>query len=216
MLRQVRKMPNDEIAKCCKELKLSKNMVEMSQRIQAQTHEDYLCKLLQSELEHRDITRRAKFLSGAGFYSLKAFKDFRFDEVTLPGGVTPEYLKNLEFLKTKTNLIMYGNVGTGKTFLSIALGAEACKKDINTKFFRTAALVNKLSEAKKSGILSTFMKNILKADLVIFDEWGYVPLDRTGAQLLFEVISECYERKTLIINTNTEFSRWVNVFMMSK
>lgn len=205
-------MLNDEIAKCCKELKLSKNMVEMSQIIKAENHEDYLYKLLKSELEHRDTTRRAKLLSGAGFYSLKDFEDFRFDEVTLPSGVTPEYLKNGEFLKTKTNLIMYGNVGTGKTFLSIALGVEACKKDINTKFFRTAALVNKLSEAKKSGTLSTLMKNILKADLAIFDEWGYVPLDRTGAQLLFELISECYERKTLIINTNIEFSRWVNVF----
>jgi DNA replication protein DnaC len=52
----------------------------------------------------------------------------------------------------------------------------------------------------------------LKADLIICDEWGYIPLDRTGAQLLFEVISECYERKTLIINTNLEFSKWVNVF----
>lgn len=107
---------------------------------------------------------------------------------------------------------MYGNVGTGKTFLSTALGVEACKKGVETKFFRTAALVNKLSEAKKSGTLSAFLKKITKAELIICDEWGYVPLDRTGAQLLFEVISECYERRTLIINTNIEFSRWVNVF----
>jgi len=108
--------------------------------------------------------------------------------------------------------MMYGNVGTGKTFLSIALGIEACNKGIQTKFFRTATLVNKLSEAKKNGTLSTFMKKIAKAELLICDEWGYVPLDRVGAQLLFEVISECYEKKTLIINTNIEFSRWVNVF----
>jgi DNA replication protein DnaC len=107
---------------------------------------------------------------------------------------------------------MYGNVGTGKTFLSIALGVEACKKGIETKFFRTAALVNKLSKTKKSGTLSAFLKKIIKAELIICDEWGYVPLDRTGAQLLFKVISECYERRTLIINTNIEFSRWVNVF----
>ena len=137
---------------------------------------------------------------------------FRFGEVTLPSGVTPAYLKNCEFLKTKTNVIMYGNVGTGKTHLSIALGMEACKRGVPTRFFRTAALVNQLSEAKKSGTLSSFMKKILKSDLMICDEWGYIPLDRTGAQLLFEGISECYERKTLIINTNLEFSKWVNVF----
>jgi len=86
-------MLNDEIAKCCKELKLSKNMVEMSQIIKAENHEDYLYKLLKSELEHRDTTRRAKLLSGAGFYSLKDFKDFRFDEVTLPAELLPNILK---------------------------------------------------------------------------------------------------------------------------
>jgi len=205
-------MLTSEIAACCKELRLSKNMVAMSEQLEAQSHQEYLLKLLKSELEHRENARKDKLLKNAGFYSLKSFEGFKFDEVTLPSTVTPEYLKNCEFLNTNTNIVMYGNVGTGKTYLSIALGVEACKKGIKTKFFRTAALVNKLSEAKKSGTLSTFMKQISKAELVICDEWGYVPLDRTGAQLLFEVVSECYERKTLIINTNIEFSRWVNVF----
>ena len=121
-------------------------------------------------------------------------------------------IKNLEFLETKSNLVFYGNVGAGKTHLATAIGVEACKRGIETKFFRTAALVNKLSEAKKSGQLASFMKKLTKAELIICDEWGYVPLDRTGVQLLFEVISECYERKSLIITTNIEFSRWVNVF----
>ena len=205
-------MLTDEIAACCKELKLSRNIVDMSEKIQADSHQEYLFKILKSEMEHREYARKDKLLKNAGFYSIKTFEGFRFDEVTLPGSVTPEYLKNCEFLDTKTNLVMYGNVGTGKTFLSIALGVEACEKGIETRFFRTAALVNKLSEAKKNGTLSTFMKQISKADLLICDEWGYVPLDRTGAQLLFELISECYERRTLIINTNIEFSRWVNVF----
>lgn len=202
----------NEIAACCKELRLSKNIADMSERLQADSHQEFLLKLLQSELGHRENARRDKFMKNAGFYYKKSFDGFRFDEVTLPSGVTPQYLKNCEFLNTKTNLVMYGNVGTGKTFLSIALGIEACKRGIDTRFYRTAALVNRLSEAKKSGGLSSFMKQLSKAELIICDEWGYVPLDRTGAQLLFEVISECYERKTLIINTNTEFSRWVNVF----
>jgi len=206
------KMLTSEIATCCKELKLSQNIVELSETLQAESHQEYLFKLLKSEIEHRESARKDKLLKNAGFYTMKAFKNFRFDEVTLPDMVTPKYLENCEFLNTKTNLVMYGNVGTGKTFLSIALGIEACKRGIDTKFFRTAALVNKLSEAKKNGTLSTTMKQISKAELVICDEWGYVPLDRTGAQLLFELISECYERKTLIINTNIEFSRWVNVF----
>jgi DNA replication protein DnaC len=205
-------MLTSEIAACCKELKLSRNIVEVAEKLQAGSHQEYLLKLLQSELEHRDRQRKDKLLKNAGFYALKDFTGFRFDEVKLPADVSPQYLHECEFIKNKTNLVMYGNVGTGKTYLSIALGVEACKRGIETKFFRTAALVNQLSEAKKSGMLSTFMKKLDKVALIICDEWGYVPLDRTGAQLLFEVVSECYERKTLIINTNIEFSRWVNVF----
>jgi DNA replication protein DnaC len=205
-------MLTSEIAACCKELKLGRNIAEISERLQADSHQEYLVKLLRSELEHRESMRKDKLLKNAGFYSFKTFADFRFDEVKLPASVSPQYLQNGEFIKAKTNLVMYGNVGTGKTHLSIALGIEACKQGIETKFFRTAALVNQLSEAKKNSALSIFMKKLVKAELLICDEWGYVPLDRAGAQLLFEVVSECYERKTLIINTNLEFSRWVNVF----
>lgn len=201
-----------DVATCCKELRLSHNIVDMAEQIKAETHVEFLVQLLRSELKYRGNKRIDKLLKKAGFYSLKDFDGFKFDEVTLPSSITPDYLKNCEFMETKSNIVMYGNVGTGKTHLSIALGVEACKKGIETRFFRTAALVNRLSEEKKKGTLSKFMKQILKADLLILDEWGYVPLDRLGAQLLFEIISECYERKSLIINTNMEFSRWVNVF----
>jgi DNA replication protein DnaC len=201
-----------DIATCCKRLRLSKNIVEMSDKIEAHTHQEYLLKLLQSEILHREKARRDKLLKKAGFYTIKTFESFRFDEVTLPGDVTPEYLRECEFIKNKTNIVMYGNVGTGKSHLSIALGVEACKKGLEVRFFRTSALVNKLAELKKAGTLSVFLRDLSKADLLICDEWGYVPLDRVGAQLLFEVISERYERKSVIINTNIEFSRWVNVF----
>ena len=201
-----------DIAACCKRLRLSKNIVEMSDKIQADSHQEYLLKLLQSEITHREKTRKDKLLKKAGFYTIKTFESFRFDEVTLPGGITPEYLRECQFLANKSNIVMYGNVGTGKTHLSIALGVEACKRGLEVRFFRTSALVNKLAELKKAGTLSVFLRNLSKADLLICDEWGYVPLDRVGAQLLFEVISERYERKSVIINTNIEFSRWVNVF----
>lgn len=201
-----------DIAACCKTLRLSRNIVDMSDKIQADSHQEYLLKLLQAEISHREKLRRDKLIKKAGFYTIKTFESFRFDEVTLPGDITPEYLKECEFIANKTNIIMYGNVGTGKTHLSIALGVEACKKGLEVRFFRTSALVNKLAEHKKAGTLSAFLKKLNKAELLICDEWGYIPLDRVGAQLLFDVISERYERKSVIINTNIEFSRWVNVF----
>ena len=106
---------------------------------------------------------------------------------------------------------MYGGTGTGKTMLSVCIGMEACKKEIPVRFFRTAALVNQLSESKASGTLSRFIKKLNKASILILDEFGYVPYDRTGSQLLFDYLSEIHENKCVILNTNLEFSRWVNI-----
>lgn len=205
-------MLKEKIACCCKALKLSRNLVDNSVRIEAENHQEYLLKLLQMELEYRDALRKEKLIKNAGFYTLKTFSNYRFDEVKLPQGLTPEDLKECKFIEEKRNLILYGNVGTGKTHLATAIGYEACRKGMNVRFFRTAALVNRLAEAKKGGELSGFLRQLNKLDLLICDEWGYVPLEREGAQLLFQVVSDCYERRSIIITTNHPFSSWVTVF----
>lgn len=202
----------EEIARCCKALKLSHNLVDSYNSIQASTHEEFLLALLTQEVEHREASRKERLLKNAGFYSIKTFCGYVFDDIKLPQGLTIEDLKACRFLEQKQNLIFYGNVGTGKTHLATAIGVEACKKGYNVGFFRTAALVNRLSEAHKGGDLSGFLKQLAKLDLLICDEWGYVPLEREGSQLLFQVISDCYERHSVIITTNLEFSRWVSIF----
>jgi len=204
-------MFEEEIISCCKKLKLSRNLADMAQQTEGATHQEYLYKLLTSELKNRETGRTAKLINTAGFYSIKTFDSFHFDEVTLPNSLTQENLKSLNFIREKKNIIMYGRTGTGKTMLSTALGVAACQKGISVKFYRTAALVNKLSEAKKAGTLSTLLKKLNKASVIILDEFGYVPYDRTGAQLLFDYLSEIHEQKSVILNTNLEFSRWVNV-----
>jgi len=183
----------------------------MAQTTDGESHQEYLYKLLSAELKNREQSRVAKLINNAGFYNIKTFEGFRFDEITLPSDLTPENLKSLNFIREKKNIIMYGRTGTGKTMLSIALGVTACQKGIPVKFYRTAALVNQLSEAKKAGTLGTLLKKLNKASVIILDEWGYVPYDRTGAQLLFDYLSEIHEQKPVILNTNLEFSRWVNV-----
>jgi DNA replication protein DnaC len=204
-------MLEDKIIDCCKKLKLSRNLADMAQTMEGESHQEYLYKLLSAELKNREQGRVAKLINNAGFYSIKTFEGFRFDEITLPSDLTPESLKSLNFVREKKNIIMYGRTGTGKTMLSIALGVTACQKGIPVKFYRTAALVNHLSEAKKAGTLGMLLKKLNKASIIILDEWGYVPYDRTGAQLLFDFLSEIHEQKSVILNTNLEFSRWVNV-----
>lgn len=204
-------MLEEEIIDCCKKLKLSRNLADMSHVTEGETHQEYLHKLLIAELKNREKGRVAKLINGAGFYSIKTFDGFRFDEITLPSDLRPESLKSLDFIREKKNIIMYGRTGTGKTMLSTALGVTACQQGIPVRFYRTASLVNQLSEAKKAGTLGMLIKKLNKASVIILDEWGYVPYDRTGAQLLFDYLSEIHEKKSIILNTNLEFSRWVNV-----
>lgn len=202
----------EEITICCKRLRLSQNIIASIDLIDETEREPFLLELLKREIYHREESRKARNLKMAGFYTLKTFEDFIFDNIRFPSGTNPEILKSCQFIVEKRNLILFGNVGTGKTHMATALGVEACKQGRQVKFFRTAALVNKLLQAKKGGELQRFYKQIEKADLIICDEWGYVPLDRDGSRLLFQLVSDCYERQSIILTTNLEFSRWVTIF----
>ena len=163
-------MLDNEIAECCRKLRLSRNLAELAQTTEGNSHQEYLYQILSEELRYRTITRTEKLVHTAGFYSIKTFEGYRFDEITLPSDLTPESLKSLSFIHEKKNLIMYGGTGTGKTMLSTALGVAACRQGIPVKFFRTAALVNKLSESKTAGTLTAFLKKLSKAEVIILDE----------------------------------------------
>lgn len=206
----------NEISEYCKALRLSKNIVENCKTTEAESYEEFLMKILKSEVEHRKEARTNLLLKRAGFNKLKTFRDYDFKEITLPESLNLNDLKELSFLDNKENLIMYGNVGTGKTHLATALGVEACMNGKKVGFYTTAGLVNQLSESKSNGKLTSLLKKLKNLDLLICDEWGYVPLSREGSQLLFEVISDSYEKRSLIITTNLEFSKWANVFYDEK
>jgi DNA replication protein DnaC len=187
-------------------------MAQSCNNVQAETHQEFLYKILLEEIQRRDEVRRIKYLNTAGFYTLKTFEGYKFDEIKLPAALTPESLIDGDFIDRKENLVLYGNVGTGKTHMATAIGVNACKAGKKVRFFRTAALVNYLSEQKTKGNLTRVLKAINKAELLILDEWGYVPLERDGARLLFQVISDCYEKTSVILTTNQEFSKWITVF----
>lgn len=106
---------------------------------------------------------------------------------------------------------MYGGIGTDKTMLSILIGMSACNQEIPVRFYRTAGLINLFSENQNSGKLTALKKKLNSARILILDEFRYVPYDRTGSQLLFDYLSEIHEQKSVILNTNLEFSQWVNV-----
>ena len=201
----------EEIANCCHQLRLSSNLVDNAMTTDGKSNQEYLYNLLCNEVEYRRKQRIKKLINTAGFPRPYSFSQFRPDEVEFPTGCSFENLRSLTFQEEGNNILMYGCTGTGKTMLSTCIGVSCCEHGIPAIFHRTASLVNQLSEQKAAGSLTKFLKKLNKAEVVILDEFGYVPYDRTGAQLLFDYLSEIHEKKTIILNTNLEFSRWVNV-----
>ena len=199
------------IAECCKRLKLSANFAEQAFEQEGVTQQEYLLNLLTSEIEYRTMKRKSKYLNTAGFPRRYHVEEFRTNEIDFPDGVSLQSLMALDFYHSGKNVIMYGGTGTGKTMLSILIGMSACNQEIPVKFYRTAGLINQFSESMSSGKLSTLKKKLNSAQILILDEFGYVPYDRTGSQLLFDYLSEIHEQKSVILNTNLEFSQWVNV-----
>ena len=210
------KARENELYELCKKMRLSRNLAERALEIESCSNIEFLMQLFTEELDYRDARRNEGLVKAAGFYNIKTLKGFVTDDIQFPAGAGLDELSTLDFVDEKWNVCMYGGTGTGKTMLSIALGVMACKRGIPVKFYRTAALVNSLSEAKASGTLSKITDKIGKARLIIMDEFGYVPMDRVGAQLLYDLISECYENKSIILNTNLEFSQWVNILYDQK
>ena len=209
-------MTEEMLLNACKKLKLNGNLVSHAKKIKAKNNLEFLHELFSIELAARELKRRNSYVKAAGFNIVKTFEKYTFEDIKFPKALSPEDILNVSFIPRKENLILYGNVGAGKTHLAIAAGVAACDRGFKTKFWRTPMLVNALIEAKSQGVLSRFMRQFEKIDLLICDEWGYVPIDSDGSKLLFQVVSECYERKSLIITTNLEFARWNDIFADTK
>ena len=176
------------------------------------TQEAFLAAVLAAELENREVGRRARLLTRAGFPAAKTLDDFDRRTVHLPSTLTWEDLTAGAFIADHRNLVCYGAVGLGKTHLGIALGMAACERGLTVRFFTVTGLVVRLTEAMRAGTLERIFLELRRTDLLILDEWAYLPIDREGAQLLFRVVADSYETRSLLITTNLGFSKWGTVF----
>jgi DNA replication protein DnaC len=198
---------NERIELFQKKLKLSRSLHEIYPEITADTHEKFLEELLEKMYLERLEKQRLRNLKNAGFGVQKNLEHYRFDDIQFPERISSETLMDLKFMENKENLILYGSVGTGKTHLAIGLGVNAINQGRKAVFYRVHDLIQLLEESKGRK-LGTLYKKIDDAELLILDEWGYLPLHQEGARLLFDIISRCYEYKSVIITTNIEFSKW--------
>jgi DNA replication protein DnaC len=203
---------DEVLEKYMRQLKLG-GLAKDWRSIEYVSKEQYLKELLEVELHEREVNRINRIVKTAGFRVIKTLEDFVWTPtVKLPQGITQEDLENFTFVSRKENLIMLGAVGTGKTHLATAVTLRACQNDKRARFFTAAGLANILLERNQKGTLNNFLISLKRVELIVIDEIGFVPLHKDAAELLFQVISDCYERKSLIITSNLEFSQWNTVF----
>jgi DNA replication protein DnaC/predicted transcriptional regulator len=175
-------------------------------------HEDYLHEVLTAEQASRHESVIRQRLREARFPEIKTLDTFDF---TAAEGVSATQIHALargEWVTAPENLIFAGPIGTGKTHLAIALGVEATKQKRRVLFTRAADLVRQLLEARDARELTRLQQRLLRVDVLIVDEVGFVPFERAGGELLFNLITDRYERRATVVTTNLAFAEWVTVF----
>jgi DNA replication protein DnaC len=175
-------------------------------------HVQFLARLVELELidrERRMIERRIK---AAKFPTTKSLDSFDFKAIPALNKMQVLELARCEWIERRENVIALGPSGTGKTHVALGLGLAACQKGLSTGFTTAAALVHELMEARDERRLLRLQKQMANQKLLIIDELGFVPLSKTGAELLFEMISQRYERGATLITSNLPFDEWTEVF----
>jgi DNA replication protein DnaC len=169
--------------------------------------------LRMTELELLDRQRRAteRRIRQAKFPVVKSLDSFDFLAIPTLNKAMVLELARCEFLTRRENVLLLGNSGTGKTHIALALGLAACQQGHRVRFTTAAALVHELIEARDERKLLRFQKQIVSYELLIIDELGFVPLSKTGAELLFEMLSQRYERGATMLTSNLPFAEWTEV-----
>ena len=193
---------------------LKAQYAELAQQAAQQhwTHVEYLARLIDGQYQQRRQHTVQLRLRAARFPVLKTLEQFQWDWPRKANRLQVQNLLRLDFLAQKANVIFLGNVGLGKTHLATALGYAACQEGHSVLFATAIDIINHLSAAQKKAELKAELKKYLRPQLLILDEVGYLPIDQHGADLLFQVISQRYERGSIVLTTNKPFKQWPSIF----
>lgn len=171
-------------------------------------HVGYLTRLSEREMIERDRRKVERRIKAARFPVVKSLDSFDFTAIPKLNKMQVLELARCEWIERRENVIALGPSGTGKTHVALGLGLAACQKGMSVGFTTAAALVSEMMEARDERRLLRFHKQMAAYQLLIIDELGFVPLSKTGAELLFELISQRYERGATLITSNLPFDEW--------
>jgi DNA replication protein DnaC len=175
-------------------------------------HIRYLLRLLELELLDREQRVTERRIRDARFPATKSLDTFDFTAIPSLNKMLVLELARCAFVERRENVIALGNSGTGKSHIALALGLAACQRGFSTQFMSAHALANQLMEARDEKRLLKLQSQLQGVKLLIVDELGYVPLSQIGAELLFEVFSQRYERGSIIVTSNLPFEEWPSIF----
>ena len=173
---------------------------------------EFLLELMRREYDSRQDGARRRAIKKANFPYLKTFDELDLQRIENEDEAYLRELATCKFIKDRSNIVLIGNPGTGKTHLSIALGINACNLGYKVRFFTAANLANSLIEAQDNKALMRLEKQLASVDLLIIDELSYLTFNLHQSELLFKVISDRAERQSVIISTNLSFSNWTEMF----
>jgi DNA replication protein DnaC len=176
------------------------------------THTQFLARLLEGETAQRHDNARARRIHEAAFPVVKTLEQFDFTWPTKINRDAVRSLFRLNFVREKAAAILIGGVGLGKSHLAVALGYAACEAGFRVRFTTAIGMVNALSAAQNAGRLAQELKKYTRPALLVVDELGYLAIDKHGGNLLFQVISDRYERGSTIITTNKAYKHWPSIF----
>jgi DNA replication protein DnaC len=193
---------------------LKTQYAELAQQAAQQhwTHVEYLARLIDGQYQQRLQHTVQLRIRAARFPVVKTLEQFQWDWPKKINRLQVQNLFRLDFLSQKANVIFLGTVGLGKTHLATALGYAACLEGHSVLFANAIDVINHLSAAQKKVALKTELKKYLRPRILILDEVGYLPIDQHGADLLFQVISQRYERGSIVLTTNKPFKQWASIF----
>jgi DNA replication protein DnaC len=177
-----------------------------------QPYEAYLLSLAEQEVNQREINRRKRRVREARFPVLRSLDEFDFAAIPSLNRTKVLNLARGDYIDRHENVALIGGIGTGKTHIATSLGLAACEQGRRVRFYTAAGLINELLEAQDDHRLSKLESRLMKLDLIILDEVGFVPFSQRGAQMLFAFISQKYLRGSLIVTSNLAFAEWTEVF----